>query len=80
MDTWGFESLRVLHNWQDEVRTPSSRTRNGKVAQAKRCRTRGTCHLANPLAGVAQLVEHLIRNQEVEGSNPSASTIVWRNR
>jgi|TARA_R110001606_G_scaffold67994_1_gene155247 hypothetical protein len=29
-------------------------------------------------AGVAQLVEHLICNQRVMGSNPVAGTIIWR--
>src|SRR5216683_826750 len=34
----------------------------------------GRCFLHFPLAGVAQLVEHLICNQRVRGSNPFASS------
>ena len=32
------------------------------------------------VAGVAQLAEHLICNQEVGGSNPSSGTIIYKER
>ena len=40
-------------------------------------RSGGTVSRTTVLAGVAQLVEHLICNQAVAGSSPIASSAIW---